>query len=500
MDEAIELISSSTPLQKNQTILTVLLTGFTSFIFYISIFTWKQPSANYGYQNQKNNTNTNITNSLINSTIDIIHDDTSNYQNFIIVYFLIKFISSVILGYYTDKYGRQIIIFYAPYLIIASFIFFLIGYISNFFLMISYILSGICSYFYIFSSIITCEFLLRKKSALISAFNVFSGIFFAIFGILLEYNYHMLPIYIIIIICFIAITLYYIKLNFYESPHWLLSKNRINDCFDLLSVIAVKNNKESIYKNLNDERYKTDNIKVMDFTADILTVYSYPSQKKRLIFHFIIWICSSISFHGVIFLISGYSPLNASYLTNLIITFFIIIITQIITGFIADNYGRQSPLLTSFYISAFSFLIFALTDQQKILKTICYYIAVASSSINFSIPFIFTAEDFPTSVRGTVLGFIYGVTQILVGIECFIDNELILCLLISFGNCISGRIVESLEDPFDLLLDDNVPETQADKLRKKKYRALKYETKSSGSLYFLTSDDENFNNEAQYVI
>ena len=60
--------------------------------------------------------------------------------------------------------------------------------------------------------------------------------------------------------------------------------------------------------------------------------------------------------------------------------------------------------------------------------------------------------------------------------------------------------MESLEDPFDLLLDDNVPETQADKLRKKKYRALKYETKSSGSLYFLTSDDENFNNEAQYVI
>ena len=112
---------------------------------------------------------------------------------------------------------------------------------------------------------------------------------------------------------------------------------------------------------------------------------------------------------------------------------------------------------------------------------------------------IFSSEDFPTCIRGNVLGFLFCVSQIIALIIYFIDNFLILGLIISLSNCIGGRIVESMEDTFELLLDDTFPEMyKNDNLKKKKYRALKCERISTGSdLYFLTSDDDAFNQETQ---
>ena len=135
------------------------------------------------------------------------------------------------------------------------------------------------------------------------------------------------------------------------------------------------------------------------------------------------------------------------------------------------------------------------------MKKFFFYLSTASSSATFSTLFIFSAEDFPTSIRGTVLGFLFGISQFMALIGYYINSQLVLCLFIAFSNCIGGRIVESMEDTFDLLLDDNVPETHKNEtLKKKKFRSLKCERKSSGSdLYFLTSDDEAFNQETQYV-
>ena len=124
---------------------------------------------------------------------------------------------------------------------------------------------------------------------------------------------------------------------------------------------------------------------------------------------------------------------------------------------------------------------------------------ITSSSI-YSILFIFSSEDFPTILRGTVLGFLFGISQIAALIIYYIKSPLVLCLIISLSNCIGGRIVESMEDTFDILLDDTFPEMfKNDNLKKKKYRALKCERISTGSdLYFLTSDDDAFNRESQF--
>ena len=216
--------------------------------------------------------------------------------------------------------------------------------------------------------------------------------------------------------------------------------------------------------------------------------------------HILIWIFASISFHGVFDLLSYFTP-NKNFTLNYLIIFIICIITQISVGIISDHIGRQSCLIYSFYINSISLIIFALTEEKIGIKKFFFYLSSAASSSTFSLLFIFSGEDFPTCIRGTVVGFLFGISQFTALVGYYINSQLVLCLVISFSNCIGGRIVESMEDTFDLLLDDNVPETHKnDTLKKKKFRSLKCERKSAGSdLYFLTSDDEVFNQETQYV-
>ena len=217
--------------------------------------------------------------------------------------------------------------------------------------------------------------------------------------------------------------------------------------------------------------------------------------------HILIWIFSSISFHGIFDLLSFFRPIE-NFTLNYIIIFAIFIITQLSVGILSDNIGRQPCLIYSFYISSVSYIIYALTQEKIGIKKMFFYLSTAASSSTFSLLFIFSAEDFPTFIRGNVLGFLFGLSQLIALIGYYIKSELVLCLFISFSNCVGGRITESMEDTYDLLLDDNVPEINVNDntLKKKKFRSLKCERKSSGSdLYFLTSDDEVFNKEIQYI-
>ena len=523
MDEAIETVITGTKYQNFQTIISICFSGLNSLFFYLIPFLFKKPTL-YNYIHKlNNNLNYEVKNYTleeicasdnINSYID--YDNSINnylislslfcnhnlilFQILIIVYYTSKGVGSILLGYFTDKYGRLSILFYGSLLTIISFIFLLIGIYNYFFLLLGCILIGSCSYFFIFSSVLTCEYFSRDKGATISSLNISSGAILAIILIILLKIFNsMILIFIILIKCAIVLA-YFIKIYFNESPYYLISRNRINECFNVLSKFAELNDRKNLYEKINQERYGTDKVKPITFTATIFDVYNYNSQRKRLIMHTLIWIFASISFHGIFDLLSYFTPIQ-NFTLNYLIIFIICIITQLLIGIISDHIGRQSCLIYSFYINSVCLIIFALTEEKMGVKTLFFYISSAASSSTFSLLFIFSGEDFPTCIRGTVVGFLFGISQFTALVGYYINSQLVLCLVISFSNCIGGRIVESMEDTFDLLLDDNVPETHKnDTLKKKKFRALKCERKSAGSdLYFLTSDDEVFNQETQYV-
>jgi len=508
MDEAVEIIITGTKLQNIQTILSFIISGTNSFFYYIISVLFKKPTLNDNYQVYNNETKNNTSDYLSNIKSNNIYIDENilinNYQMFneddihifIFLYYFSKGIISFIFGFLTDKFGRKLILYYCSILSIISSIFLFLSLYNYFFLYISFILLGACSYLYIFSPILTCEFLDRNKTGIISGLNVSSGPIFAfIFLVLLKIFRSLYLIYIIIII-FSIIILYYIKQYFNESLYYLISRNKINDFFNLLENLAELNERKNLYEKINQERYITDKNKEFSFTANIIDVFNYNSQYQRLISHTLLWIFSSLSFHGIINLFSFFTPFNNLFLIY-IIFFSLCAITQIILGIISDIYGRRTPLTYSFYICSLSYLIFILTEEKIILKKIFFYICIISSSSLFSLLFLFSSEDFPTCIRGTVLGFLFGISQIIALILYYINNSLFLCLIISLCNCIGGRLIESMEDTFELLLDNTLPEMHKnDNLKKKKYRALKCERISTGSdLYFLTSDDEVFNQE-----
>ena len=518
MDEAVETVITGTKYQNIQTIISICFSGLNSLFFYLIPFLFKNPILLKNINN--NNINKNYTLEEIcefndtNSYIDydksinnystshrlFCHNNINLFHFIIFVYYIGKIFCSVFLGYYTDKCGRLLILSYGAILTIISFILLLLGIISDFFLILGSICIGACSYFYIFSSILTCEYFSRNKGATISSLNVISGPILGIFFIILLNIFNNMKFIFIILIIFSIIIFCYMKIYFNESAYYLISRNKINECFNLLENFAELNERKHLYEKINQERYGTDNVKPITFTANIINIYNYNSQRKRLIMHILIWIFSSIAFHGIFNLLSYFHPIQ-HFTLNYIIIFTICILTQAAVGIISDYYGRQPCLIYSFYICSISFIIFALTEERIGIKIFFFYLAMTVSASTFSILFIFSAEDFPTCIRGTVMGFLFGISQLIALISYYINSQIVLCLLISFCNCIGGRIVESMEDTFDLLLDDNVPETHKnDTLKKKKFRSLKCERKSSGSdLYFLTSDDEVFNKETQYV-
>ena len=100
------------------------------------------------------------------------------------------------------------------------------------------------------------------------------------------------------------------------------------------------------------------------------------------------------------------------------------------------------------------------------------------------------------------MGFMFIILRISAIFSYFFSNSNIFnYVLFACLSCISGRLSESLEDTFDLVLDDEVPECYNDTpFKKKLFRALKKERKSTLSdLYFLTSDDESFNKGQIYI-
>ena len=515
MDEAVEIITSSTKLQYYQTIISFFISGINNFFFYTIPFIFENPTLlNNNKTEEKiifenicgNNTDEinqyiNKKNSITNYSIIyglFCEDNMYKIQILISLYFISKGVGAFYLGFLTDKFGRKIVLFFCSILTIVTFLCLYLSLFNYYFLFISFILIGICSYLYVFSLILVCEFFNRTKAATISGFNISSAAIFAIIFILLLKIFNNIYILYIINIIFSIIIFYYIKIYFNESLYYLIARNKLNEFFDLLEKLAQLNERNNLYEKISQERYVTDKIKSFSFTANIIDIFNYNSQYQRLIMHTLLWIFSSFSFHGIFDILTYFNPFNNIFL--IYICFFTLsVVTQIIIGIISDIYGRKTILTYSFYVCSFSYLIFILTEEKILVKKIFFFICIIASSSLFSLLFIFSSEDFPTCIRGTVLGFLFGIAQIVALIIYYINNPLVLCLIISLTNCIGGRLVESMEDTFELILDDTLPEMHKnDNLKKKKYRALKCERISTGSdLYFLTSDDDAFNQEIQ---
>ena len=518
MDEAIDIIQTGGVVQKIQTLLVILLSSLNIIVIIFFPYLTKKPIFLCSPKNDYNPSYSFCIESFFCSNEENYYykiDKDKTYKNWsfqfsfycskeyysdiiLYAYFLGGIISSIFCSYLGDKFGREKLYKSLSFLTLISHCLFLISF-NEYFLIFSSFIMGISSFCFIMSSLIITEYLTRTNSAWLTSQNMSGGFLLGMLFIL--FFYYLNNTYILFLLLFVIslITFYYAIHYITESPFWLISRNRVNECFEMLKSIALINGRMSDYDSINMERFGTDKIKVIFDCDYIWTIFSYDSQRKRLIIHLILWFCSSLSFFGILFKIE---QIENNFNTKYFMAFFIIFISQICIGLLADIYGRQKCTIYSFYLAGIACFIFSLSPKDHWIVIISFFLILIGSSSSHCVLLIFSAEDFPTSIRCTIMGTLFLVSRIGALISyVLIRNFSKPDLIFAFLCCAAGRLSEILEDTYELILDDDVPENKMDlPFKTKVSRALRKDIKSGCSdLYFLTSDDESFNKGQIYV-
>lgn len=518
MDEAIDIIQTGGVVQKIQTLLVILLSSMNMIIIIFLPYLTKKPAFLCSPKNDYNPSYTYCTESFfcdnqllynykINENKTIFNwsyqfsffCDRDYFPTIIIyTYFIGGIVSSIFCSYIGDKYGRERMYKYLSLLTFISHLCFLINF-NEYFLVFTCFLMGISTFGLLMSSLVVTELLTRTNSSWLTSQNISGGYLIGMIYIVfyIYFNSTFLLFFILTVIS--AIASFYIFRYVTESPFWLISRNRVNECFDMLEQIAIINNRKEDYDSINMERFGTDNIKIISDCDFIWTIFKYDSQRKRLIIHLLLWFCSSLSFFGIQFKVQ---QLEINFNTKYFMCFFVCFISQIGVGLLGDIYGRQKCSIYSFYLSGLSCFVLSLAPPDNWVRMVSFIFVIVGSAGTHSILYIFTAEDFPTSIRCTIMGTMFLVSRLAAIISYMLVNNFSKPeLILAFLCCAAGRLSEILEDTYELILDDDVPENKMDlPFKKKVSRALRKDIKSGCSdLYFLTSDDESFNKGQIYV-
>ncbi len=98
-------------------------------------------------------------------------------------------------------------------------------------------------------------------------------------------------------------------------------------------------------------------------------------------------------------------------MTDSLVTFTSEIISELVSGYCADEFGRLFVLRSSGIIGGITFILYELTNSHSI-KTVMIFITSFGFSATFNVIFIYSPEIFPTSVRSTVMGYLYLISRL----------------------------------------------------------------------------------------
>jgi len=103
--------------------------------------------------------------------------------------------------------------------------------------------------------------------------------------------------------------------------------------------------------------------------------------------------------------------LGKDLIFNSIITFTSEIISELFSGYLADEYGRLFVLKYLGFIGGFGFILYELIPSDTI-KTIFIFVTSFGFAAVFNVVFIYSPEIFPTSIRSTVMGYLYFISRL----------------------------------------------------------------------------------------
>ena len=150
--------------------------------------------------------------------------------------------------------------------------------------------------------------------------------------------------------------------------------------------------------------------------------------------------------------------LGGDLITDSIVTFTGEIISEIISGYLADEFGRLIVLKSAGFIGGIGFILYEIISNKS-LKTLFIFMTSFGFSATFNVIYIYSPEIFPTSVRSTVMGFLYLVSRLgallVPTVSTVIPHTPILFAILAI---ISSYLCFQLTETLGREMEDDMPE------------------------------------------
>jgi hypothetical protein len=170
-----------------------------------------------------------------------------------------------------------------------------------------------------------------------------------------------------------------------------------------------------------------------------------------------LWFAAGFCFYGLILNIEN---LGGNVFIDTIVTFGGEAMSELLSGYLADQFGRVIVLKVCGFMGGFGFIAYEfMSADYTTIKTILIFVSSFGFSGVFNLLFIYTPEIFPTSIRSTVTGFLYFISRIgalLVPtvVSMVARSNLVFGFVPIFGAYLCFQLKETLDE--DIL--DDVPE------------------------------------------
>ena len=405
-------------------------------------------------------------------TFDLYCDKESYNTILSSVVFLGGMIGSLFILPLPDKYGRSIL----KYISLISLILHLnlLGIVSPIHIIIINFLGGMFNQIFALGYALFTEFFPKNKNGiLIGIYNAaysLTGVLFCIFFFFAN-NWRLLFLITTLIHChYTYITFKY----FIESPRWLHSVGNKEGCIGALTEIAfingriqqwndfqkknpdTINNLGSVLLEKEGNINKNNSIKK---TYNIFQILKFKSQRNIFIKMTIIFLVCAYNYYGIIL---NLGKMKGNFYLNSIFAFLGEFTAEIISGELADKFGRTKIFILSCLIGTIGYILYLISTYFKFLFV---FTAMVGYSGTFNIIAIYAPEIYPTKIRNITFSYsslISRVSPICVPILTQVMPNLIDYTFIICG-IVSGLIGITLEETLGKKRLDIIPEEEEQK-------------------------------------
>lgn len=395
------------------------------------------------------------------------------YLNTLIVYSILigQLLGTIFLSPIPDIYGRKNI--FKVIITVSLIIHINLVLLQNpFHVMISNLLGGITSFAYTMGFYIIIEYIRNDLTG--SVLGVFNAIY-PLFGVFLGFFFLTINNFRILFIITTILSIILSYLTFYyftESPHWLHSMGRKQECLNVLTFIAKVNDKEKDWINFQNKNpdiiKKIGEQKIENNTNkknySIFQILNFPSQRNKILLLCCLWFASGMNFFGILL---NLGHMEGNFFLNGILSFSGEIISELGSGYLADKKGRIWVMKYSAYLGSISFLIYKFVGMK--LKSIFVMGAMFGYAAIYNVLGIYVPENFPVFIRAKVTGFLIVLLRfspMLVPYltQIFGQNVDYIFIILGF---FAGSILNFLDETLGKPIVESIPEEEDEELKNK---------------------------------